>query len=105
LVKNFRLFEVFSESMKPPYLLKTATLVLAFYALVGCSTAKPQGPPAVWRNVNGGMTQQEISKLLGPPSQPSSQGGEIWIKSGWELQVDYDQYGHARNILSHPIGK
>ncbi len=91
--------------MKLINLARAATVALGLTLIVGCSAPTSQGPPVDWRNVNGGMTQQEISQLIGPPSQSSAQGGDVWIKSGWQLQVDYDQYGRARNILSRPTGR
>ncbi len=86
-------------------LLKAVRVGFFVFVLVGCATVKSQDPPAAWRTVNGGMTRQEISQLIGPPAQVSDRGGDIWLKAGWELQVDYDQYGRARNILSHPVGR
>ncbi len=50
------------------------------------------------------MTRQEISNLIGPPIQTFAQGSDTWVKAGWELRVEYDQYGRARNIFSQPIG-
>ncbi len=85
--------------------LKTAAVGLLLFALVGCSTVKSQEPPAAWRAVNGGMTREEISKLIGPPIQTLGQGSDTWVKGGWELRVDYDQYGRARNIFSQPVGR
>lgn len=106
LARNFVLGVVLiGEDMKLINLPQTAILALVLTLMLGCSAPKSQGPPAMWRNVNGGMTQQEISRLIGPPSQSSAQGGDVWIKSGWQLQVDYDQYGRARNILSRPTGR
>ena len=93
------------ETMKPMTLLRVATVALALSGFFGCSSTQPQEAPVAWRSVNAGMTQQEISQLLGPPTQPSAQGGDVWIKAGWELQIDYDQYGRARNVLSRPISK
>ena len=104
MARNFGFSAVLLKPMKRLSLVTPVGTGLLLFTLVGCSIAKPHEPPAAWRNVNGGMTQQEISQLLGPPSQPSAQGGDVWIQSGWELHVDYDQYGRARNILSRPIG-
>ncbi len=85
--------------------LKAAALWLLLFALIGCSTVESQGPPAAWNGVNGGMTRQEISNLIGPPVQTLAQGSDTWVKAGWELRVEYDQYGRARNIFSQPIGR
>ncbi len=84
---------------------KMATIGLALFVLLGCTSVKSEGPPAAWRAINGGMTRQEISQLIGPPAHASGQGGDVWVKAGWEMHIDYDQYGRARNILSQPTGK
>ncbi len=85
--------------------LRAARLAVILLTLVGCSTIKPQQPPDAWQGVNGGMTREEISHLIGSPTRISAQGGDLWVKAGWELQIDYDQYGRARNIFSQPVGK
>ncbi len=85
--------------------LTAAILGLFLVVLAGCASVKAQGPPPAWRTVNGGMTRQEISQLIGPPAQASDGRGDIWVKAGWELKVEYDQYGRAMNILSRPIGR
>ncbi len=86
-------------------ILAKAAVGLLLFALLGCSTVKSQGPPAAWKAVDGGMTRQEISNLIGPPIQNSAPGSDTWVNAGWELRVEYDQYGRARNILSQPAGR
>ncbi len=87
-----------------------AKLQVLFYGLmlsllIGCSSPKASGPPAAWSGLNGGMTRQEISAIIGPPQSGSGPTRDVWRKSSWELQVDYDQNGRARNIVQHPAGK
>jgi hypothetical protein len=103
---NFSTFTVLVSLVKPTMLhFKILPGVLFLLALVGCSSAKPHEPPAAWRMVNGGMTRQEISRLIGPPVETLVRGSDLWVKAGWELHVEYDQYGRARNILSQPSGR
>ncbi len=91
--------------MQPVFLIVRAAIVGTLFTLLGCSSVKEQGPPTGWNTVNGGMTREEISKLIGPPTQTSAAGRDIWVRSGWQLEIGYDEYGRARNILSQPLAK
>jgi hypothetical protein len=80
-------------------------MFLVLFVLTGCSSPKGHEAPAAWNSLNAGMTRQEISALLGQPSSHLGPAEDIWRKSGWELQVTYDQNGRARDILRRPVGK
>ncbi len=82
-----------------------ASYALMLSILLGCSSPKASGPPAAWGGLNGGMTRQEITTIIGPPKGGSGPNRDVWRKSGWELQVDYDENGRARNIVRHPAGQ
>ena len=93
-------------AMNPTILVVQAAAVGLFLsASIGCSAVKSQGPPASWKAVNGGMTRKEISSLIGAPRENPVQSSDTWVKAGWELRVEYDQYGRARNIFSQPAGR
>ena len=78
---------------------------LILVAFLGCSTPKSNEPPSKWTSLNAGMSREEISKLLGPPSGHSGPSRDMWRSSGWELQVDYDQNEQAREIMRRQVGK
>jgi hypothetical protein len=77
-------------------------LCLLCVLFIGCSTPRTNEPPAKWTSLNAGMTRQELTSLLGPPSGHSGVNGDLWRSKGWQLQVDYDKNGRARNILRSP---
>jgi hypothetical protein len=84
--------------------LNAQIIILLLLAVLGCSSVKTHECPAAWNSLSGGMTKQEITGLIGPPTESSAQSGDLWRKAGWELQIDYDQYGRAKNIVRHPTG-
>lgn len=51
------------------------------------------------------MTRQEISALVGQPSSHLGPSKDVWRRSGWELQVTYDDNARARDILRRPVGR
>ena len=82
-----------------------AVTAIVLAVLLGCAAPQANGPPAAWNGLNGGMTRQEITALIGPPEPASIPGSDLWRSHGWELQIDYEQNGRARNIVRHPVGK
>ena len=86
------------------WILRGATL-LALLAFLGCSTLKTNDPPSKWTALNAGMTREELAEMLGPPSVHLGPSRDLWQSKGWELQVDYDQNGRAREIMRNQLGK
>ena len=77
-------------------------LVLAMLWTVGtgcASSPKTPEPPAVWKELNAGMTRGEIAAKLGPPAGRPGLGQDLWFKGRWELYVTYDPAGRASTIV------
>ena len=103
---NFRPFGVFGKCVR----LTRATnalraLLFVLLLLIGCSSPKGNEPPEAWNNLNGGMTREEISAMVGRPASHLGASQNTWRKGGWELQVTYDENGRARDILRRLVAK
>jgi hypothetical protein len=77
-------------------------MTLLLMAIIGCSSPRINEPPSKWNALNAGMTREEVTTLLGQPSGHPSVNRDLWRSKGWELQVDYDQNGRARDIMRRP---
>ena len=88
-------------------------VVLSATLLLACSSTPAEGPtsPAAWRQIQPGMTRNQVQAALGQPvveTQQEAKWNSPEVRSGWprksywrQLQVLFDENGRVKGTRDY----